>query len=98
MRSMILVAAVALLAAPAAAQTPVKLKPVISDTDGSKKCLIPWDPLKLCGELTGKPEEDMQRVVKRIQGIGRDDISYAILKATAANTNASKVRLQCLQA
>jgi hypothetical protein len=62
------------------------------------KCLIPWDPLKLCGTLTGKPEEDMQRVVKRIQQVGRDDMNYAILKATAANTNASKVRLECLNA
>ena len=62
------------------------------------KCQIPWDPLKLCGALTGKPEEDMQRVIKRIQSIGRDDMNYAILKATTANTNGSKVRLQCLNA
>ena len=68
-----------------------------TNTDG-KPCLIPWDPLKLCGTLTGKPEDDMQRVVKRIQAVGRDDMNYAILKATAATTSSSKVRLQCLQA
>lgn len=80
----------------------LKLKPLqLGPTDAAApapdgKCLIPWDPLKLCGTLTGKPEEDMQRVIKRIQSIGRDDMNYAILKATAANTNGSKVRLQCL--
>lgn len=71
---------------------------LIEPATPTEKCLIPWDPLKLCGTLTGKPEEDMQRVIKRIQGIGRDDMNYAILKATAANTNAGKVRLQCLNA
>jgi hypothetical protein len=67
--------------------------PVASD-----KCLIPWDPLKLCGALSGKLDEDFQRVVKRIQAVQRADIGYAILKAKAANTAASAVRLQCLQA
>ena len=82
---------------------PRKLFPVpdaaaaATDAPG-KPCLVPWDPLKLCGVLTGKPEEDMQRVIKRIQTVGRDDMNYAILKATAANTNGSKVRLQCLNA
>lgn len=61
-------------------------------------CAIPWDPIKLCGLLTGKPEEDMQRVVKRIQALQKSDIDYAILKAKAAGTPASGVRLQCLQA
>ena len=73
--------------------------PLGSDTPApDTKCLIPWDPLKLCGTLTGKPEEDFQRVVKRIQAVQKSDIDYAILKATAAGTAASKVRLQCLQA
>ncbi len=79
------------VAAAPAAETPAASEP-------TSKCLIPWDPLKLCGTLTGKPDEDMQRVVKRIQQVGRDDMNYAILKATQANTNGSKVRLQCLQA
>jgi hypothetical protein len=64
----------------------------------TSKCLIPWDPLKLCGALTGHPEEDIQRVVKRIQAVGRDDMNYAILKAKSANTLPSGVRLQCLNA
>ena len=63
----------------------------------SKKCIFPLDPLKLCGNLTGNPQEDVQRVIARIQKVSADDLNYAILKATAANTNASKVRLQCLQ-
>jgi hypothetical protein len=84
----------------AQAQT-FKPKPAIASdpiAEPTSKCLIPWDPLKLCGVLTGKPEEDIQRVVKRIQGAGRDDLNYAILKAKTANTNGSMVRLQCLQA
>ena len=79
-------------AAPKAAVLPA------ATDEPTSKCLIPWDPLKLCGALTGKPEEDFQRVVKRIQAIGRDDMNYAILKAKAANTSASLVRLQCLNA
>ena len=66
-------------------------------TASSRKCIFPLDPLKLCGALTGNPQEDFQRVVARIQKVSADDLNYAILKATAANTNASKVRLQCLQ-
>lgn len=99
MRWFISLLVLATLAVPAQAQQrkPLQLSPS-EDTTSSKPCLIPWDPLKLCGALTGKPEEDMQRVVKRIQGVGRDDMNYAILKAQKANTNGSKVRLQCLNA
>jgi hypothetical protein len=88
------------LLVPASAQTrkPLISAPTEDSAPAPKACLIPWDPLKLCGNLTGKPEEDMQRVIKRIQAIGRDDMNYAILKATAANTNGGKVRLQCLNA
>lgn len=50
------------------------------------------------GALGSHVENDMKAIVKRIQDLGRADINYAILKATAANTNGSKVRLQCLQA
>jgi hypothetical protein len=46
----------------------------------------------------GPAEADMKAIVKRIQDLGRADLNYAILKATAANTNGSKVRLQCLTA
>lgn len=49
-------------------------------------------------QLTGNSEKDMQAIVKKIQDLGRADLNYAILKATAANTNGSKVRLQCLNA
>ncbi len=49
-------------------------------------------------QLTGNAEKDSQAIVKKIQDLGRADLNYAILKATAANTNGSKVRLQCLQA
>jgi hypothetical protein len=79
------------------AATPTPPEIAATDTP-TKPCLIPWDPLKLCGALTGKPEEDFQRVVKRIQAVQKADINYAILKAKAANTSASAVRLQCLQA
>ncbi len=96
----VLVAALALslliFSSAQAAPKPTAL-PATAD-EPTSKCLIPWDPLKLCGALTGKPEEDFQRVVKRVQAIGRDDMNYAILKATAANTSSSKVRLQCLNA
>lgn len=68
------------------------------DDSPSAKCLVPWEPLKLCGNLTGQPAEDLQRIVKRIQAVQKPDIDYAILKAKAANTAASAVRLQCLQA
>jgi hypothetical protein len=64
----------------------------------SAKCPFPLDPLKLCGKLAGQPAEDFQLVVKRIQALQKPDIDYAILKAEAANTAASAVRLQCLRA
>ncbi len=98
---------IALLLIGSAAQAEVlpRARPVapaptqVDDTPApSGKCLIPWDPLKLCGALTGKPEEDFQRVVKRIQGLTQKDLDYAILKAKSAGTLPSKIRLQCLQA
>lgn len=82
----------------AAAQTKRVAAPAVDAPAPTDKCLIPWDPLKLCGTLSGKPEEDMQRIVKRIQAVGRDDMNYAILKAKAANTLPAGVRLQCLTA
>jgi hypothetical protein len=73
--------------------------PVATATDTpAKPCLLVFDPLKLCGALTGKPEEDMQRVAKRIAGVTKADLNYAMAKAKAANTAASKIRLQCIQA
>jgi hypothetical protein len=84
------------LTSPAYAQ--VRKHVAAPDEAASAKCLVPWDPLKLCGNLTGQPGEDFQRVVKRIQAVQKPDIDYAILKAKAANTAAGAVRLQCLQA
>lgn len=87
--------------APASAQAKLRVVPAAATDDTAPdtgKCPLIWDPLKLCGTLTGKPADDMQRVVKRIQGVGRDDMNYAILKAKAANTLAAGVRLQCLMA
>jgi hypothetical protein len=87
---------------PASAQTQKKTAaPAAATTDPaadapSKTCLIPWDPLKLCGVLTGNPADDFKRVVKRIQAVGKTDMIYAALKAKNANTPASLVRLQCL--
>ena len=85
---------------PASAQVRPKATaapPTAADTPApDQKCLIPWDPLKLCGVLTGNPADDFKRVVKRIQLVGKTDLQYAALKATNANTPASKVRLQCL--
>jgi hypothetical protein len=63
-----------------------------------KTCLIPLDPLNLCGTLTGKPQQDLQRVAKRIAKVAKADLTYAAAKAKAANTAASGVRLQCIQA
>lgn len=96
---LLLISAMLLFALPAWAQgKPKPAAPVITNPDGTKTCLIPWDPLKLCGELSTKPEEAIKQVVTRIQQMGRDDLNYAILKAKAAKTNGSAVRLQCLNA
>jgi hypothetical protein len=57
-----------------------------------------WDPLKLCGALSGKPEQDIQRVAKHIAAVTKADLNYAMAKAEAANTAASGIRLQCIQA
>lgn len=62
------------------------------------KCPLIIDPLKLCGLLTGKPQDDAQRVADRIRLASSDDIAYAIAKATAAKTPASTMRLLCLNA
>jgi hypothetical protein len=83
----------------AKAQIRQKITPVAPSADTpapDQKCLIPWDPLKLCGVLTGNAADDFKRVVKRIQLVGKTDLQYAALKAINANTPASKVRLQCL--
>jgi hypothetical protein len=48
--------------------------------------------------LTGNVQKDAEAVWSKIKGLTKADLSYAIAKATAANTSASAVRLQCLQA
>lgn len=48
--------------------------------------------------LTGNIEKDAQALWKKIQGLTKADLTYAIAKAKAANTNSSAIRLQCLQA
>ena len=48
--------------------------------------------------LTGNIEKDAQALWGKIQGLTKADITYAIAKAKAANTNAANIRLQCLQA
>jgi len=82
-------------AAPASAQPKAHAAAPAAPT---KACPLPWDPLGLCGLLTGNISEDVQRVSKRIAKINKDDLTYAIAKAKGANTNGSKVRLQCLTA
>jgi hypothetical protein len=72
-------------AAPAAVATP-------------SKCALIFDPLKLCGVLTGNIQTDVPRVVKRIAAINKADLNYAMAKARAAGTPAGKTRLQCIQA
>lgn len=62
------------------------------------KCVVLWDPLNLCGKLTGNLETDLKRVADRVRQVKKDDLAYSILKAKAAGTPASKIRLQCLQA
>jgi hypothetical protein len=96
MRKLTMALLVLAMASPGHAQ--VRKQAAASDESASTKCLVPWDPLKLCGKLTGQPAEDLDRVVKRIEAVQKPDIDYAILKAKAANTAASAVRLQCLQA
>lgn len=72
-------------AAPAAAAAP-------------SKCALIFDPLKLCGVLTGNVQTDVQRVVTRIAAVNKADLNYAMAKAKAAGSPASKIRLQCVQA
>ena len=67
-------------------------------TAPAKKCLIPLDPLKLCGLLTGNVVTDYQRVASRIKSATHGDLAYAIAMAKASGTDAGAVRLQCIQA
>jgi hypothetical protein len=62
------------------------------------KCALIFDPLKLCGVLTGNVQTDVQRVVARIAAVNKADLNYAMAKAKSAGTPASKIRLQCVQA
>lgn len=62
------------------------------------KCALIWDPLKLCGALTGNPADDLKRVADRIRQLNKSDLAYAIAKASAAGSPASKIRLSCLNA
>lgn len=78
---------------PAAAQGPVFTGDLPTDIKNGFK----GDPATGV-QLTGNAQKDMQAIVKKIQDLGRADLDYAILKAKAANTNGSAVRLQCLQA
>lgn len=48
--------------------------------------------------LTGNVEKDVQALWKKIASVTKADLTYAMAKAKAANTNASGIRLQCLQA
>jgi hypothetical protein len=96
MKSLTIALMVLAITSPSQAQV---RKPVAAANESAPaKCAMPWDPLKLCGKLGGTPAENLQMVVKRIQAVQKPDIDYAILKAKAANTAASAVRLQCLQA
>jgi hypothetical protein len=62
------------------------------------KCALVFDPLKLCGVLTGNIQTDVPRVVKRIAAVNKTDLNYAMAKAKAAGTPSGKTRLQCIQA
>jgi hypothetical protein len=77
------------------AEAAAKAKPAATTTAA---CLIPFDPLKLCGALSGNVSTDIQRVATRISKINKDDLIYAMAKAKAANTAASAIRMQCIQA
>lgn len=74
------------------------VKKAVSPLVATAPCPLIFDPLKLCGVLTGDLKTDAQRVSDRIRLAKTDDIDYAIAKATAANTAASTVRLMCLNA
>lgn len=99
----------AMLPGSAQAQNPIQRAAQRNDANAAKtaapaaaqpepKCLLIIDPLKLCGLLTGNPQDDLKRVADRIRLAGSDDMDYAIAKATAAKTPSSKVRLDCLNA
>jgi hypothetical protein len=77
------------------AEAAAKAKPAATTTAA---CLIPFDPLKLCGALSGNVSTDIQRVATRIAKINKADLIYAMAKAKAANTAASAIRMQCIQA
>lgn len=92
-----------LLPGPAMAQSRrTALPPTTTDTEtdtaADQKCALIWDPLHFCGKLTGNVETDLKRVADRIRQVKKDDLSYAILKATKAGTPTAKVRLQCMTA
>ncbi|WP_024517033.1 hypothetical protein [Bradyrhizobium sp. Tv2a-2] len=67
-------------------------------TTPTKACPFPWDPMKLCGLLTGDPKTDFDRVLARIKAVSKDDLTYALAKANNVGSNGSKIRAQCIQA
>jgi hypothetical protein len=70
----------------------------VDPVDNPSKCALLWDPLKLCGKLSGDPATDLKRVADRVRQIKKDDLAYAVLKAKKADTPTARVRLQCMQA
>jgi hypothetical protein len=94
----ILIAAFALSMFLASGSAQAQMKQAPTAAAPSRQCLLIIDPLKLCGVLTGNPQEDVQRVAKRIAAVNKADLNYAMAKAKAAGTPASKIRLQCIQA
>jgi hypothetical protein len=74
-------------------------KPAAAATGATpSKCALVIDPLNLCGVLTGNIQTDVQRVAKRLAAVSKADLNYAMAKAKAAGSPASKIRLQCVQA
>lgn len=55
-------------------------------------------PSSTAPALTGNIEKDAQALWKKIASVTKADLTYAMAKAKAANTPASSIRLQCLQA
>lgn len=78
----------------------IKLKPpqVTGDFAADAKANLGIGQPTAAPALTGNVEKDVQALWKKIAGLTKADLTYAMAKAKAAGTNGASIRLQCLQA
>lgn len=74
----------------------IKLKPLTGDV--AKDFAPAGNANAGAPALTGNIEKDATAIWKKLAALTKADITYAIAKAKNAGTNASSIRLQCLQA